>query len=234
MKQTLKKQHYIKLAIALGLIAVLIGLVLHLELNIDKLRGMLLPLVSFRDRAPFSCALSFLLLYVVVAALCLPVEIPLALAAGALFGFWSGLFIASFAANIGAVLAFLMSRFFFRDSVESLFRRNLDVVNAGIAKDGVFYVVALRLLPVFPFFLTNVTLGVTGMRVGTFYILSQLSTLPAIAIYANAGTHLADVRSFADVLTPPLLTALALLGALPWIAKAGFKALRAVKLRGDT
>ncbi|MCR6659683.1 MAG: VTT domain-containing protein [Asticcacaulis sp.] len=93
-------------------------------------------------------------------------------------------------------------------------------------REGAFYVVALRLLPVFPFSLTNITLGMTAMRTTTFYVVSQLSTLPAIAIYANAGTRLAEVKSMSDVVTPELISALCLLGLLPWIAKAAFKLIR--------
>jgi uncharacterized membrane protein YdjX (TVP38/TMEM64 family) len=124
------------------------------------------------------------------------------LAGGALFGFWPALVVVSFASTIGATLAFWVSRFLLRDSVQARFGDRLRAVNAGIEKEGAFYLFSLRLVPIFPFFVINLVMGLTPMRTVTFCWVSQVGMLPGTAVYVNAGTQLGRIESLAGILAP--------------------------------
>lgn len=161
----------------------------------------------------------FLLGYIVMTALSLPGAAVASLLGAALFGFWWGLILVSFASSIGATLAFLVSRFLLKDWVQNRFGQKLDAINRGIEKDGLFYLLTLRLIPVFPFFLINLVMGLTPLKTRTFYWVSQLGMLPGTAVYVNAGTQLAQIDSLGDVVSPSVLGSLALLGLFPLLAK---------------
>ena len=161
----------------------------------------------------------FFLAYVAVTALSLPGAAVMTLAGGALFGFGWGLVIISFASTIGATLAFLVARFLFRDSLKNRYASTLRKVDDGIHRDGAFYLATLRLIPVFPFFVINIVLGLTGMKTWTYYWVSQLAMLPGTAVYVNAGTQLAGIERMGDILSAELLISFALLGIFPLIAK---------------
>jgi len=161
----------------------------------------------------------YFLLYVAVTALSLPGATVMTLAGAALLGFWPALFTISFASTVGATLAFLVSRFLLRDWVQGKFGDKLKAVNAGIARDGAFYLFTLRLVPYFPFFIINPVMGLTPMRTRTFYWVSQIGMLPGTMVYVNAGTQLARIESTADILSPQLLLSFALLGIFPLLAK---------------
>ena len=159
-------------------------------------------------------------LYVLMAALSLPGAAVMTLAGGAFFGLLAGSIVVSFASSIGATLAFLVSRFLLRDSVQGKFGDKLSAINQGIEKDGAFYLLTLRLVPVFPFFVINLVLGLTPIRVWVFYLVSQLGMLPGTIVYVNAGTQLAKIESLQDILSPALIFSFVLLGVFPLTAKA--------------
>ncbi|HET7314423.1 TIGR04283 family arsenosugar biosynthesis glycosyltransferase, partial [Salinisphaera sp.] len=141
------------------------------------------------------------------------------LAGGALFGLVRGVLLVSFASSIGATLAFLAARFLLRDWVQKRYRRRLQAVNDGIEKDGAWYLFSLRLVPVFPFFVINLVMGLTPMRTVTFYAISQIGMLAGTVVYVYAGTRIAAIDHVADVFSPGLIAALVLLGLFPLIAR---------------
>ncbi|MDH5354684.1 MAG: FAD-dependent oxidoreductase [Gammaproteobacteria bacterium] len=161
----------------------------------------------------------YFLIYVLVAGASLPGAAILTLAGGALFGLLNGLIIISFASTIGASLAFVVSRYLFRESIQQRFGDSLKSVNDGIDKDGAFYLFALRLVPVFPFFVINLVMGLTPIKLKTFYWVSQVGMLAGTIVYVNAGTQLAQIDSASGILSPSLLVSFALLGLLPLIGK---------------
>lgn len=161
----------------------------------------------------------FFAVYVLSTALSLPGATILTLGGGALFGFGMGLFVISFASSIGATGAFVVARFLLRDSLQSRYGDRLAKFNEGIQKEGAFYLFTLRLVPIFPFFVINLVMGLTPLRAFTFYWVSQLGMLPGTAVYVNAGTQLAQVDSLAGILSWKLLLSFALLGIFPLLAK---------------
>jgi len=161
----------------------------------------------------------FIFLYVLVTALSLPVATFLTLLGGALFGFSTGLVIVSFASTIGATLAFLMARFLAQNYVQKYYKKQLSKINKKFKSEGAFYLFALRLVPVFPFFIINVVMGLMTIKTWTFYWVSQLGMLPGTIVYVYAGTQLAQIETFSDITTPSMLIAFALLGLFPLIAK---------------
>ncbi|PAU81951.1 pyridine nucleotide-disulfide oxidoreductase [Halovibrio salipaludis] len=161
----------------------------------------------------------FFVIYVTVTALSLPGAAVMTLAGGALLGFGWGLLVISFASTIGATLAFLVARFLFRDTLRKRYAGYLKKIDDGIQRDGAFYLATLRLIPVFPFFVINIVLGLTGMKTWTFYWVSQLAMLPGTAVFVNAGTQLAQIESMGDIISPELLLSFVLLGVFPLIAR---------------
>lgn len=161
----------------------------------------------------------YFILYVVVTALSLPGAAVMTLAGGALLGFWTALVTVSFASSIGATLAFLASRFLLRDWVQGKFGDKLKAINEGVEREGSFYLFTLRLVPLFPFFVINLVMGLTPMRAGAYYLVSQIGMLPGTAVYVNAGTQLGQIESAAGILSPGILISFVLLGIFPLIAK---------------
>ncbi|WP_422473446.1 TVP38/TMEM64 family protein [Endozoicomonas sp. ALB032] len=163
----------------------------------------------------------FFAIYVAVTALSLPGAVILTLVGGAIFGFTTGLIVISFASTIGATLAFLISRTLLREWVQGKFGQYLATINKGIEKDGLFYLLTLRLIPAVPFFVINLVMGLTPMKARTFYWISQLGMLPGTAVYVNAGAQLGQVQelSVSGILTPGLIGSFVLLGIFPWLAR---------------
>ncbi len=188
-------------------------------LTLDNLKTRQAALAGWVGAHRWQAAALFFGAYVAVAAASIPGAAVLTLAAGALFGVVEGLLLVSFASTIGASLAFLMARFVLRDSLRARYRERLQKVDAGIARDGAFYLFSLRLVPVFPFFLVNLLAGLTALPLRTFYWVSQLGMLPGTIAYVYAGTQLAQVESLRDVLSPGLLGAFVLLGLLPLLLR---------------
>jgi pyruvate/2-oxoglutarate dehydrogenase complex dihydrolipoamide dehydrogenase (E3) component/uncharacterized membrane protein YdjX (TVP38/TMEM64 family) len=188
-------------------------------LSLEGLKTNLSDLDAWRTAQPLRAAALFFVVYVVVTAVSLPGATLLTLAGGALFGLWQGLLLVSFASTTGATLAMLAARFVLGQSVQRRFGERLNAINAGIAKDGAFYLFTLRLVPVFPFFLINLLMGLTQLPVRSFYWVSQLGMLPGTVVYVLAGTQLANIDSLAGIVSPGLLGSFALLGVFPLITK---------------
>lgn len=161
----------------------------------------------------------YALIYVVVTALSLPGAAVMTLAGGAFFGNMIGLLTVSLASTIGASIAFLVARFLLRDTLRRKYANTVKRIDEGIEKDGAFYLATLRLVPVFPFFLINLTMGLTGMKLRTYALVSWLAMLPGTFVYVNAGTQLAQIQSMGDIVSADLLLSFALLGLFPLIAK---------------
>ncbi|MEJ2742723.1 MAG: FAD-dependent oxidoreductase [Gammaproteobacteria bacterium] len=188
-------------------------------LTLQGLKSGLDQFETWRTEQPFLIGGAFLLLYILVTALSLPGAAVMTLAAGALFGLLWGTVLVSFASSIGATLAFLVSRYVLKDVVHNRFGERLTSLNNGIKKDGAFYLFTLRLVPVFPFFLINLLMGLTPIRATTFYWVSQTGMLAGTLVYVNAGTQLAQLDSLSGILSPLLLLSFALLGLFPLLAK---------------
>ncbi len=174
------------------------------------------------EQQPLLTAAVYFIIYVIAASLSFPGAALLTIIGGMIFGLWTGLLLVSFASSLGATLAFLVSRFLLRDWVQNKFSNYLGSVNQGIAKDGAFYLFTLRLIPVVPFWVINLVMGVTPMRVVVFYLVSQIGMLAGTAVYVNAGAELGAVEEFSasGILTPTLLLSFALLAIFPFIARA--------------
>ena len=163
--------------------------------------------------------LGYAVVYVLATSLSLPGAAVLTLAGGALFGLWAGTLTVSFASTIGATLACIVSRFILRDWVQTKFGDKLKTVNDGIEKEGAFYLFTLRLIPVFPFWLINLVMGLTKMPLRRFYWISQVGMLPGTIVYVNAGKELAKIESLSGILSPGLIISFAVLGMFPIVAK---------------
>ncbi len=215
----------------LVLIALLIGAYFAFDLgaylDLAAVKARRADIEAYRSAHPLAAALVFFALYVVVTGLSLPGATVMTLAAGAIFGLWWGTLIVSFASSAGATLAFLASRFLFRDTVQDRFGASLRAVNAGVEKDGGFYLFTLRLVPAFPFFVINLVMGLTPIRTRTFYWVSQLGMLPGTLVYCNAGTRIAALDSLAGILSPGLIGSFVLLGLFPLVARKAVEQLRA-------
>lgn len=209
--------------IVLLLVAVAIVLFFGMDLDhyltLDMLKEAREKFAVIQAQSPWLTTLAFFAAYVTVVALSLPGATLMTLAIGALFGFWYGTLLVSFASSIGATLAFLASRYLLRDMVQRRFGDKLKGVNEGMAKEGALYLFLLRLMPIFPFFLINLLMGLTHIRTATFYWVSQLGMLAGTLVYVNAGTQLARVDSLSGILSPALLLSFALLGLFPLLAK---------------
>ncbi|MDB1123610.1 TVP38/TMEM64 family protein [Vibrio algarum] len=164
-------------------------------------------------------ALVYFFAYVAITAFSIPGAAVVTLLGAALFGFFTSLFLVSFASTIGATLAFLSSRYLLREWVQNKFGAKLETLNQGVEKDGPFYLFSLRLIPVFPFFLINLLMGLTPISTTKFYLVSQLGMLPGTMVYLNAGTQLANIDSLSGIVSPSVLASFVLLGLFPVITK---------------
>ena len=187
--------------------------------SLDYFKSQQAVIEAWRGAHPALTAGVFFAIYVAVTGLSLPGAAIMTLAAGALFGLLWGTLVVSFASTLGATLAFLVSRFVLRDWVQGKFGEKLTAVNAGMEKEGGFYLFTLRLIPIFPFFIINLVMGLTPIRTWTFYWVSQVGMLAGTLVYVNAGTQLARIDSLKGILSPGLLLSFALLGIFPLIAR---------------
>jgi uncharacterized membrane protein YdjX (TVP38/TMEM64 family) len=207
------------LALGAVVLIILAAVLLHGAISLDDLKRNFAVVAAWKERSPVEVAVGLFLGYALVATLPLPFAAILTIASGAIFGVIEGTVLVSFSSSIAATGAFLASRYLFRDSVQSRFGQRLEVINRGVERDGVFYLFTLRLIPVFPFFLVNLLMGLAPIKARTFYWVSQLGMLPLAIIYVNAGTQLARLQHVGDVMSPALLASLALLAVFPWLAK---------------
>jgi pyruvate/2-oxoglutarate dehydrogenase complex dihydrolipoamide dehydrogenase (E3) component/uncharacterized membrane protein YdjX (TVP38/TMEM64 family) len=214
-------------AIIVLLIVAFFALDLTHYLSLDFLKSRQAAFGAYFEANPLTAALIYFVIYVAVTGLSLPGATVLTLAGGAIFGLLWGTVIVSFASSIGATLAFLASRFLFRDWVQQRFRANLEAVNRGIERDGAFYLFTLRLVPIFPFFAINLVMGLTPVNATAFYAVSQIGMLAGTVVYVNAGQQLAQIDSLGGLFSSSLVTAFVLLGVFPLAAKKFIEALRA-------
>jgi uncharacterized membrane protein YdjX (TVP38/TMEM64 family) len=183
---------------------------------LKQVHGSAVALVNER---PALSSVGFFLAYVLVTALSLPGAAVMTLAGGAVFGLAWGMVLVSFASSAGATLAMLISRRLLGDIVQQKFARQLESVNSGLSRDGGFYLFSIRMVPLFPFFVVNLVMGLTPIRTWTFYWVSQVGMLAGTFVYVFAGTQLASVEGVGDVLSPGLIVALSLLGLFPLLAR---------------
>eukprot|EP01032_Pedospumella_encystans_P017197 gene17197-19608_t len=206
----------LSLALAIG---AFVALDLGRFLSFEQLKASQASFAQLHAEQPLTVAAVYFLIYVLATAMSIPGAVVITLAGGAIFGLWQGLLIVSFASTVGAVLAFLASRFLLRDWVEARFGQRLADINAGVDKEGGFYLFTLRLIPVVPFFLINLLMGLTRIKVWTYYWVSQIGMLAGTAVYVNAGTQLAQLDSVKGILSPALLGSFVLLGIFPLLAR---------------
>ncbi len=224
----MSRRRLLLLTVLLAGAAAFVALDLGRYLNLEYFKSQQAAIETWRAAHPAAAALGFFLAYVAVTGLSLPGAAVMTLAVGAIFGLLWGTVLVSFASSIGATLAFLASRFLLRDWVQARFGERLRAINNGVAREGAFYLFTLRLVPVFPFFMINLLMGLTPMRAATFYWVSQVGMLAGTLVYVNAGTQLAAIDSLGGILSPALIASFALLGVFPLIAK---KIVDAVKAR---
>ncbi|MCY4450559.1 MAG: FAD-dependent oxidoreductase [Immundisolibacterales bacterium] len=223
-----------KKLLVLAAVAVVVALFFTLDLGryldlefLQAQRGRMHDLFLAR---PLLVGAVFFAIYVAVTGLSLPGAAVLTLVAGAIFGLGWGTVIVSFASTLGATCAFLLARYLARDTVRRRFAGALERIDGGVRKDGAFYLFTLRLVPVFPFFIINLAMGLTSMRVLAFAFVSQAGMLPGTLVYVNAGTRLGELESLAGILSPAILLSFALLGVFPLVAKKIVDALRARRI----
>lgn len=197
--------------------------------NLETLRASRDGLLELYAAYPALMLAGYFALYVAAAALNLPGAAVLTLAGSAIFGFWAGLASVSFASSLGATLSCALSRYLLRDWVRGRFGAVLDKVDLGLASEGAWYLASLRLVPVIPFFLINMVMGLTRMPLGKFYFVSQLGMLPGTIVFVNAGTELGRIDRVGDILSPGVLGSLALLALFPVAAKWALRRFRRVK-----
>lgn len=187
--------------------------------TLDTLQGSKERLNEFYNQNTIGVIAGFFLVYVIMAAFSLPGAAVMTLAAGVIFGFALGLLVSSFASSLGALLATVVARYVLGDWVEEKFGDRLKKINEGIKKEGAFYLFTLRLIPIFPFFVINLVIGLTKMPLKTYYWVSQLGMLPGTAVYVFAGVQLSEVSAIGDIFSFELILAFVLIGLFPLIAK---------------
>ena len=206
--------------VLLGAIVAYFGFDLGQILSLENFKASQADIVAAKDANPLLYISGFFLLYVAVTGLSIPGAAIMTLIAGALFGVLIGTIIVSFASTMGATLAFLSARFVLRDWVQGKFGERLRAIDEGLEKDGAFYLFTLRLIPVFPFFVINLLMGLTRIKTRTFFWVSQLGMLPATIVFVNAGTQMSRIESTAGLLSPALIASFVALALFPWAAKA--------------
>ena len=197
-------------------------------LTLQKLKASIVDFKVWREASPFMAIGLFAFLYITVTALSLPGSALFTLTAGALFGLFEGIIIALFASSIGALIAFFISRYLFRGVINHHFPEKLAIIDQGLKKECAFYLFSLRLVPVIPFFLVNILMGVTAIKPWTFYWVSFVGMAAVTSAYVNAGTQLSQINSLANILSVELILSFTLLGFLPFITQ---KILRHSKIK---
>ncbi len=218
------------LLLIVGMVAAFFTFELGQYLTLDYLKQQQTAFDRLYQQNRLTMLAGYALIYILVTALSLPGATIMTLAGGALFGLWTALLVVSFASSIGATLAFLVSRFLLRDWVQNRFGDKLKSINQGVEKEGAFYLFSLRLVPIFPFFIINLAMGLTPLKTGLFYLVSQLGMLPGTFVYVNAGTQIGQLESVAGILSPQMIFSFALLGIFPLLAKKILVGLKARKI----
>jgi len=218
----MSKKHLKKILIVLFIIIVVVAFkIFHLDqyLTLSYIKASQERFAALYAQNRLLVITGYMAIYILVTSLSLPGAAVMTLAGGALFGLLVGTFTVSFASTIGATLACVVSRFVLRDWVQSKFGDKLRAVNEGIEKEGAFYLFTLRLIPIFPFWLINLVMGLTRIPLRTFYWVSQIGMFPGTLVYVNAGREIAKIDSLSGILSPGLIVSFALLGLFPLITK---------------
>lgn len=206
-------------AVLFGLIAAYVLLDLGRYLSLSYVQSQLDSILAFKEESFVVAAGVYFVAYVLITALSIPGAAIVTLVGGAVFGLLWGTILVSFASTLGATFAFLSSRLLLRDWVQAKFSKTLKVINKGVEKDGNFYLFSLRMVPLFPFFVVNLLMGLTPIRVVPYFFISQIGMLFGTAVYVNAGAELGQISSLSGLVSPPILFSFALLGLFPWIAR---------------
>ena len=230
-KKIAKKIAVITAVVALVVIFKVLGLEQYFTLSYVKASQAKLAALYADHRLMVISA--YIVLYILVTSLSLPGAAIMTLAGGALFGLLIGTIVVSFASTIGATLACFVSRFVLRDWVQERFEDRLKEVNEGIAREGSFYLFTLRLIPIFPFWLINLVMGLTKMPLKTFYWVSQVGMLAGTIVYVNAGKELAKINSISGILSPGLIISFVLLGLFPIATKKLLSLYKSKKTSSD-
>lgn len=231
-RETFRKILLVAVVLALG--AAFFGFGLNQYLTLSFLKESREALAEAYAVAPVRFLVGYFLLYVLVAGLSLPGATVLTLAGGALFGFWITLAVVSFASSLGATAACALARYLFREALTRRMGPKLAAIDAGIRREGAFYLFTLRLIPLFPFFVVNAAMGLTALPLRAFYLVSQCGMLPGTAVYVNAGTQLGRLDSLSGILSPTLILSFALLGLFPLAAKRAVAFYRARRAQTKT
>jgi uncharacterized membrane protein YdjX (TVP38/TMEM64 family) len=212
-------QRIIILAVVVLAVGAFFALGLGHCLSLEYLQASRERAIEQAHQAPIVASVVFFAVYVLVTGLSLPGAAVMTLAAGAIFGLVWGVLLVSFASSVGATLAFLIARSLLGEWVTRRFGQYLEPINRGFDTEGSFYLFSLRMVPVFPFFVVNLLMGLTRIGVAQFYVVSQIGMLAGTVVFVFAGTQLAEIHKLADVLSPGLMIALTLLGVFPLVAK---------------
>ena len=188
-------------------------------LDLEYLKARQADIDTFYRQHPVTVLAAYFFAYVAITGLSLPGAAIMTLAGGAVFGLLWGTVVVSFASTLGATVAFVVSRYILRDGIQRRYGDRLGTINAGVERDGGFYLFTMRLVPAFPFFVINLVMGLTPMRTLTFAWVSQIGMLPGTVVYVNAGTQLGRIESLQGILSPTLIGSFVLLGVFPLIAK---------------
>jgi uncharacterized membrane protein YdjX (TVP38/TMEM64 family) len=216
---TSRKKKIVILLIIIGLIIAFKVFNLGQYLTLSYLKESLDRFKDLYEKHRGLVIAGYFLIYVLITSLSLPGASPLGMAGGALFGFWIATLVVSFASTIGATIACFVSRFLLRDWVQGKFSDKIVKVNEGIEKEGAFYLFTLRLIPLFPFWMINLVMGLTKMSLLKFYWVSQVGMLPGTMVYINAGKELAKIESVKGIFSPSLIISFALIGLFPLVVK---------------
>ena len=211
-----------KIAVIAVIVASIVAFVwfdLGRYLDLEQLKSRQADIDAFYREHPLTVLGAYFVAYVVVTGLSLPGAAIMTLAGGAVFGLLWGTVVVSFASTLGATVAFIVSRYILRDGIQRRYGDRLKTINAGVERDGGFYLFTMRLVPAFPFFIINLVMGLTPMRTIMFAWVSQLGMLPGTVVYVNAGTQLGRIESLQGILSPALIGSFVLLGVFPLLAK---------------
>ena len=233
----MNKGKFAVIAVIVVAIVAFVWLDLGRFLDLELLKSRQADIDAFYREHPLMVLGAYFVAYVAVTGLSLPGAAIMTLAGGAVFGLLWGTVVVSFASTLGATVAFIVSRYILRDGIQRRYGDRLKTINAGVERDGGFYLFTMRLVPAFPFFIINLVMGLTPMRTITFALVSQLGMLPGTIVYVNAGTQLGRIESLQGILSPALIGSFVLLGVFPLVAKwvvGAVKARRDARRRGET
>ena len=222
-------QKTLKISLLLFLISLII-LFFIFEMNeyssLQNIKRQYQNLLYYYDKNNLLIHIIFIFIYIITTSLSLPFALALTLFAGALFGFWYGLILVSFGSTIGATIAFLIARFIGYEYVRKNYKNQLSKFYNGFKKEGAFYLFALRMVPLFPFFMINIFTALMPIKTWTFYWVSQVGMLPGTILYVFAGTQLSEIKSLSDIMSPTLIVTFIFIGFFPILVKEVFKYLK--------